>query len=368
MNQTTHAIRRPILTSNWIPIILIAAVLLAACSSKPKITPTPTDVPATATATPDVTSTPAPTDTPGPTPTLTPEPLGSPGNPLQIGFLLPQGQTSLSPEAGQLAQSLSKSTGYSIQARPLASYPSILAGMIDGNVHLAFLPPFTYLLGKRASAADALLLSTHFGITAYGTQFMVNYTDGYTPFFDPNKNKNLGEASRALAQFAGKRPCLVEPKSAAGYVVPLGILAQTGITIQDPVIAQGYDAVIRALFVRQICDFGAVYAISGDPRTASTILKDIPDATQRIVIIWQSAPVIPNLNVSVSATLPSDLRQALSDGLLNLSKSGDGQKLISAAAGGYEIDALTPTSDDFYQALRGLVASSAVPLDSLMGN
>lgn len=366
-NESTH---QCIQYLRRLSTFLLLVILLAACGPKPTVTSTPTTTPSEvpATSTPDVTSTPAPSDTPGPTPTLTPEPLGSPGNPLQFGFLLPDGQSSLPPEADQLVQSLTKASGITIQAKPLASYPAVLAGMIDGNVHLAFLPPFTYLLGKKANAADVLLVSNHFGIEAYGAQFMVNYADGYTPFFDPGQNKNLAEPSRALAQFAGKRPCLVDPKSAAGYVVPLGILAQSGITIQDPVIAQSYDAVIRALFIRQICDFGAAYAISGDPRTSSTVLKDIPDASQRIVEVWQSDGVIPNLNVSVSASLPPDIRQSTSDALVSLSKTSDGQKLLSAAAGGYEIDGLVPERDDFYAALRGYVASSAVPPDSLMGN
>lgn len=364
MNQPTELHHRPF---TWLATLLIlSSLLFAACGGKPTPTLTPTDEPPTPTL--DFTSTPVPTDTPSPTDTPTPQPLGSAGNPLQFGYVLAPGQAVLPPAAALLTTVLSKDTGYTIQAKPAASYRALLAGMQDGTIHLAFLPPFTYLQANKEGEAKVLLVSNHFGVYAYGAAFMANIFDGYTPFFDPTLEKNLGDASQALTQFSGKRPCLVEPHSGAGYVLPLGILNQAGITTQDAVIAQSFIAVVRALYVRQICDFGVTYAIAGDPRTASAIQTDMPDAVQKVIIVWRSGAVIPNLNVSTIPQLPADMTHKLSTALVALARSDDGKKQLSSAAGDYAIDDLKPIGDDFYDALRPYVTSSGTLLDNLLGN
>ncbi len=347
-------------------ILIMILLLLAACGSKPSPTVTPTAEPAT--QTPDFTSTPGPTDTPAPTDTPTPEPLGSSKNPLQFGFLLPSGKTSLPPETTQVLDALAKATGYAIQAYPAASYSALLAGMADGKVHIAFLPPFTYLQAKVDGSAAVLLVANHYGVYAYGTQFLTNIFENYTPFFNPSTEKNLGDGGQALAQFSSKRPCLVEPHSAAGYVVPLGILNQAGITTQDPVLAQTFTGVVRALYTRQICDFGVTYAFSGDPRTASSVQADMPDAVQKVIVVWRSGAVIPNLNVSTGLSLTGEMRQKLSTALIGLVRSTEGQKQLTAAADGYSIDDFKPIGDEFYAALQPYVTSSGALLSSLLGN
>ena len=362
-------IPRAVVASHIKTILLVAALLcLAALAACAKASPTPTATPLPPTPAPAITPTAGPTVTPYPTDTPTPQPLGSQSNPLVFGLVLPAGQTALPPEAGQLAASLSKATGYTIQAQLIASYRSLLVNLHDGRVHLAFLPPFTYLEAQSQGSGTVLLVANHFGVYAYGTEFLANVYDGYTPYFDPASGKDLGNASQALAQFSGKRPCLVDPASGAGYLLPIGILNQAGIATSDPVIARSYTAVVRALYTRHICDFGAVYAITGDPRTASGVQEDMPDAVQKVPVIWRSDAVIPSLNVTASAQLSLDMTQAISRALRDLVATSDGKTLLSAAAGGYTIDDFKTVDDSFYAPLQTYVTASGLPLDNFIGN
>jgi hypothetical protein len=42
----------------------------------------------------------------------------------------------------------------------------------------------------------------------------------------------------------------------------------------NPVFTYNYNAIIRALYIQGICDFGVTYALTGDPLTSSDILSN----------------------------------------------------------------------------------------------
>jgi phosphonate transport system substrate-binding protein len=357
-----HILKRPM---GVLLILLAGSLALVACKSKetPGPTATPTfDVrtPLATTARPTFTPTPLPTDTP------TPEPLGSPANPIIVGLLMPQNDPLIIGDGDQLASQLSQSTGYTVQAKTFDSYPAILAAIETGNVHVTWLPPFTYILAHQQGLVDAALMTNHFGIYSYGTMFLANIESGFTPFFDPNTNQNTADAGPALRQFNGKLPCWVEAKSASGYIIPMGLFAMENISFQQPVLIQSFDSVVRALYVHQICDFGATYAISGDPRTASSIQDAFPDVMQKVIVIWRSDAVIPNLGMVYKSDFPKALRQLLTDALIQWVNTDAGKTALTNA-NQYNIGDLKEIDDTYYDPLRTYLQASAVDLNSLVG-
>ncbi len=340
-------------------ILLAISLALAACSSKE--TPGPTAAPTlAATILPIFTPTPFPTDTP------TPQPLGSPSNPIIMGLLMPQDDPQIIDGGNRLAIQLSQSTGDTVQVKTFDTYPALLTAIGSGNVHITWLPPFTYLLAHQEGLVDAALMTNHFGIYSYGVMFLANIESGFTPFFDPNTNQNTADAGPALSQFAGKRPCWVEPKSASGYVVPMGLFAMQNISLQEPVLTQTFDAVVRALYVQQICDFGATYAYSGDARTASAIQNDFPDVMQKVVVIWRSDAVIPNLGMVYSSNFPNALRQLITDALVQWVNTDAGKAALTNA-NQYDIGDLQEIADSYYDPLRAYFQVSGVDLTTLVG-
>ncbi len=329
--------------------LLIAAGLLGACR------PAATD---------GNVATPTPTITPGPTPTATPEPLGSPSNPLLIGVVAAAADAPTA--AQQLDQRLTARSGHATQTRFFTGYDELLAEMKAGRLHFAWLPPFTYLKARRENYADVNLLSNHFGVYQYGIQYLAHIQSRFTPYFDPIKNQNTADGATALPQLAGKRPCLVEPLSASGYIVPLGLLKEQNLTLAEPALLQSHTAVVRALYIRGICDFGATFATSGDPRTASNVLQDLPDAMEKVVILWRSEAIIPNLNLSVQAQVPDNLRQDTLAALTELVKTPEGKDLLSRATD-YSIQDLRIVEDPLYDPLRRMLEYTGGELDNLIG-
>ncbi len=302
-----------------------------------------------------------------PTLTPTPIPLGSPENPFVIGLISENNDPQIGLAAAELARQVSNLAEVAVRGAVYPSYSLLMDDFSFGKVQIAWLPPLTYLYANQRQLADVILLTNHFGVYQYGTQFMANVESNFTPYYDPISGYNSVDAVTALSQFEGLRPCWIEPQSASGYIVPAGLIEMNGIHTLPPVITQNHSAVIRALYIKGICDFGATFSYSGDPRTASAVQQDLPDATNRILIIWRSDPIIPNLNLSFATGLNESDRQALTSAFLDIAKTDDGKSLLSLSAGNYQIDDVRAVNDDIYQPLRDIVLALNTDLKETIG-
>jgi phosphonate transport system substrate-binding protein len=332
-------------------ILLIMLIVIGCVMSAPSSTPTP-----------KIKGTP----TRHPTSTPTPQPIGSAANPLTIAFIDDPSSPNFKANTQALIDKISQLTKYKVQAVIINNYPDLLDKMKSGVVNVSWLPPLTYIYAKNKGIARVLFLINHFGVYEYGTQFLVNSNGGFKPYFDPLTEKNSGQAGDALKQFQGKRPCWVDPTSASGYILPLGILAENQIGVLQGVFTQNHSSVVRSLYLNGICDFGATFSYSGDPRTSSAVQQDLPDVLTRVPVIWQSDPVIPNTNVSINPKLSKDITSNISDAFLEIIKTPEGKKLISDALN-YDVQGFLPVNDDAYTPLEKASNILGIDIQTMIG-
>ncbi len=327
--------------------------LLAACSVPPTKTPTP-----------PVTITPTETSVS----TATPAPLGSEQNPLRIAFLQ-EGETNRRIEISreEIRDYLKETTGYEFEIVVFEKPTDLFKALKDQKIHLGWLQPLTYLHARNQGLVKIGLLTNHFGTFYYGSQFMANVESGYVSYFDPVANLSTADAQTALSQLSGSRPCWVEPGSISGYILPFGILEQLSIPTQNGVITQTHPAVIRSLYIKGICDFGVTFSISGDPRTSSQVINDLPDASQRVIIIWQTNPDIPNLNLSYAVSVSDSIIKQINSAWIEMIKTTDGKRRITQALNGYDVQDLQVVDDSVYDPLRSAVRWSGVDLSDWIG-
>lgn len=317
----------------------------------------------------DPTVTPTLTVTPTFRPTIspTPAPLGVPENPFVIGLFSETGDPEISAAAAELALRVSTETGKSVRGIVYTTWESLLTDMSQKTVHAAWMPPMTYLFASERDLAQVALLTNHFGVYMYGSQYLAHVETNLTPYYDPISSFNAAEADVALFQMQDLRPCWVDPGSVSGYIVPAGLLALNGVTMPPAVWTQEHTAVVRSLYIKGICDFGATFAISGDPRTASVVQGDLPDVMNKVLVLWRSDAVIPNLNLSLSTAVSEFDRQALTNAFLNIGETEEGRALLSLSAGYYQIDEVRAVNDDLYDPLREISAALDVDLRDLLG-
>ena len=331
-------------------VVTVFALALAACGAP--ATPAPTQEPAP--VAPEPTAVP-PTAVPEPTATPIPE-LGTADNPL-IMALAPSATTQELQTGGQaIADKLSELTGYTITVTVPTNYAAMIEAMGAGNAHIGWLAPVQYIVAHGKGYADVGLATVRNGSNHYGLQYVANAAAGFTTYYDAATGTDAADAATALAQFTDKKPCWTDPLSASGYILPSGLLKANDIKTKAGAWVQGHPTVIKSVYLSpkgEICDFGATFI---DART--NVVADFPDVNDKVQIIWVSDPFIPNDNVSYASNVPADMREKLTQALLDLASTEDGITLLKN--GGYSIQGLEVVDDTFYDDFRVYLEASGI--------
>ncbi|HVN16813.1 MAG TPA: PhnD/SsuA/transferrin family substrate-binding protein [Anaerolineales bacterium] len=230
-----------------------------------------------------------------------------------------------------------------------------------GNAQIGVLSPFAYLLAYENGNVNASLASIRNGQTLYGAQFIARADAGFTSYFDPASDKNTAEAAQALAQFNNKKPCWSDMASPSGYVVPLGFLKQAKVQVSsDAAFVQGQATVVRAVYGKDICDFGATYI---DARALPVLASDYPDVMDKVEVVWRIPPIIPYEQVVVASNLNPEIKRTLLRAFVDLMNTTDGKTAVQKI---YGLDTLQPTDDSQYKDFASYVQDSGIDLNTLI--
>ncbi len=318
----------------------------------------------TAPATPTITSVP-PTATDIFIPKETSIPPGSLENPITIAHIVTTNPSDIQSAGLEMIDFLENETGYVFSYKVYDDPKQAFELLREGEIDFLWLPPITYLAAYERDLVNPLFVSNHFGLFKYGTQFLANKSSGFIQYFDEGSNKNTTSEEFSLPQFEGKRPCWTEPSSLSGTIVPFGLLARNGVHFSPPAYTQNHSASVRALYIKGICDFAAVFAYSGDPRTSSAVINDLSDAIDQIIIVWRSEPIIPSLSFHAATKMPSDIVEKVASSMLKLSESENGHEIITRALD-YDFQGMIAIDNDYFTQLRELVrAANVTPFQHL---
>lgn len=333
--------------------LIVCLVLFSGCGLSSS---TQADIPPVATIPLENTVTPAPTST------TSPKSYGSAENPYVIGEIIAPESVSQT-----FANYLSENTGHFFSEVAFNDYSQLVDSVRLGKVALAWLPPITYLFLHQEVGARPLLLTNQNGAYFYGSQFYAAADSSLSNVFDQatDQNNPNTDLTAFFTQLQGLRPCFVSNTSVSGYLLPTSLIISNNITTEEPVFTQSHASVIRSLYTKGICDFGATFAHIGDPRTSSSVLSDLPDAAARIPIIYRSDPIIPNANLSAFETVTPEFGEMLIPIILEYSKSDSGLETLRASTG-YNISSLMSIDDSAYNPLREvLIVTNFNPGDGI---
>lgn len=379
-------------------ILTIGALLLGACTpaattQAPAATTAATTAPTRAQAA--ATNTPAPTSTFAPVSTAAPA-IGTAEHPIKVLFV-PSVETQVIVSGGEvMAEALKQATGLEFEVSVPTSYAATIEEMCASPADtMAFIPGLGYALASQLCGVDVAFKAVRFGYPVYWAMFIVQRDSDIQTLQDLNGKKwGYGDAG-----------------STSGYMVPLVMMREMGITPSDEVHTGGHNQTVTAVYNGEV-DFGTVfYSVplkpDGQPVftyeqfEAGTVTDDMyevpadviddcapnaegnrllcdgwrildaranvraaaPDVIQKVRILAVSPP-IPNDTLAFGPDFPADLRAEIEAALLAFAETDAWDSSIGSADF-YGWSGILPATDAEYDFVRQMVEAVGLTLEGL---
>ena len=259
-----------------------------------------------------------------------------------------------------IASLLTERTGYTVVTIAPNSYTELVDALSKGNAHIVLLNPYAYELAYQKDLVRASYAVIKEEEGTYGAQFLATRRGGFNSYFNQASGENTEDAPIALAQFAGKKPCWSDEMSPSGYVIPLGYLNKNQIITKPAAFVEGHPTVVRSLYASGICDFGATYI---DARKFPSLEVQFPDLIEQVIVVWQIPAIIPYDVLAFSTDMPQPMRDLLASFVPAIMQTESGKAAFKTA---YDIDALQPVNDGYYEEFRTYLHASGIDLATLV--
>ncbi len=241
-------------------------------------------------------------------------PLGTPQNPVRMMFV-PSGEAQTILEGGEeIARHLQALTGLHFKTSIATSYAAVIEAMGAGKVDIGWLATFSYVLAKQKYDVDLLLIVVRFGSPFYRGQIITRIDSGI----------------KTLSDLKGKKFAYVDPASTSGHLYPKTLLLSKGLNpdrlFSQSLFAGSHNAVIFSVLKKEV-DAGATY---DDARAA--VAKTHPEVFKQLRVIAYTQD-IPNDTVSARKDLDPAIKLKIKTGLMRLSKTPEGSKVLKKVYG-----------------------------------
>ncbi len=368
----------------WACLVVIALVV-AACGGGDG-----GDATTTTAATEETTTTAAAEET---TTTAGEAELGSSERPVQVLFV-PSVDAQVMVAGGDVMdQALEEATGLSFEVSIPTSYAATIEEMCAAPADtMGFIPGFGYVLAANLCGVDVAFKAVRFGFGVYWAQVLV-----------PRDSDIAG-----LEDLEGLTWAIPDLGSGSGYLVPLVMLNDAGVTPGETVETGGHPNAALAVY-RGDADFATTFFspplitdgewVIGDPPeipdelidscapdaegdlycgpnqeyrvldARAAAVTDAPDIMQQVKILTIS-PEIPNDTLSFGPDFPADLRAQIEEALVALAAEceTDENCAWNSSIGDqdfYGWTGIEPATDAEYDALRTVVETAGIDLEDL---
>ena len=245
---------------------------------------------------------------------FTAERLGTAQHPICMKFV-PSGEAQIILEGGEdIARRLHKLTGLHFKTSITTSYAAVIEAMGAGKVDIGWLATFSYVLAKQKYDVDLLTTVVRFGSPFYRVKIITSVDSGI----------------QTLDDLQGKKFAFVDAASTSGHLYPKTLLLSKGLN-PDRLFAQSrfagsHNAVILSVLKGKV-DAGATY---DDARAA--VAKTYPEVFTQLRVVAYTKN-ISNDTVSARKDLDPVLKHKIRAGLIQLSKTPEGSKVLKQVYG-----------------------------------
>ena len=217
--------------------------------------------------------------------------------------------SSVNDRYGPMMEYLSKQLGVKVTLRIAADYAAVIEGQRAGQIHIGYYGPAAFARGLMIGAK----------VEAFAQDVNADGTKGYYSVLWVKKDNPASK----IEDLKGKNLCLVDPNSASGNNVPRYSMDKAGIDpekfFSKTVYAGSHENAI--IGVQQgTCD--GAFNWYNDENESLLMRMDRKGMAKYadFKMIFKS-DVIVNSPMAVLADMPADLKLAIKDAILNVSKN-----------------------------------------------
>jgi phosphonate transport system substrate-binding protein len=210
-----------------------------------------------------------------------------------------------------LADYLSNQLGVEIKLTIMSRYGEVIKRFKSLRLDGAFLSPYTATMGIKELNLEPLVNPVN--LNGEST------TQGY---IFVRKDSNI----RSIADMRGGTIAFVDPATLEGYLFPLLFLKQHGVNNINTFFSRSYFTGSHASTIYAVLD-GRADIGAAKSTVYKKLVKSDPTIGQELGIIAESLKV-PEFTLCIKSEIDQDLRDRLSDLLLHMNETSDGQKVL----------------------------------------
>ncbi len=261
--------------------------------------------------------------------------IGTKENPIKFYLVPAQDMQGLTESGKKLQAFLKKDLGLEITVEVPVSYIAVVEAFGSKRADAAIINTFGYILANEKYGVEARLKLVNRGRDEYQGQIIAR-VDG----------------PKSIQELKGKKFAFVDPASTSGYILPLRLFKQENIDIKEHIFAGRHDAVVTAVYQRQV-DAGATFHTPPDEdgtiKDGRMLVKtQFPDVFEKIKILKLTGP-IPNDPLAFRKDLPEEIKEKISESLKRYIKTEEGAGVL---LGMYHITDFKQASDKDYDKVR----------------
>jgi len=360
-------------------LVAVLAMALSACGPQPTEAPAPEPTQAPPTAAPEPTAMPEPTEEPMPE-------IGSPDHPIKVLFV-PSVDAQVIVSGGEImAEALNEATGLTFEVSVPTSYAATIEEMCASPTDtMGFIPGLGYALASQLCGVDVAFKAVRFGYDVYWAQVLVP------------RDSDI----QSIEDLEGLNWGYPDPGSTSGYMVPLVMLQEAGVTPGEQVETGGHNQAVQSLYNGEVDFSTSFYSPPTDVDTGEAVFDpnspdipddlvdscglnadgnlvcgnlrvrdaranirtEAPDVIQELRILTIS-PEIPNDTLSFGPDFPSDLREEIEVALVAFAETDAWGESIGNQDF-YNWTGISPATDAEYDFIRQMVAAAGITLEGL---
>jgi phosphate/phosphite/phosphonate ABC transporter binding protein len=315
---------------------------------------------------------------------LFPPELGSEDTPIQVLFV-PSVDVDFMIESGELIeQALNEATGLYFEVSVPTSYAATIEEMCASPEDtVGFIPAMGYALANQLCGVEPGLASVRYGWNVYWTGFYIARDSDF----------------QSLEDLDGGTWAYPDAGSTSGYLYPLAIWDDIGITFAETVEAGGHPQAVRAVYNGE-ADVASAYfsapllpdgewtvdmapdvpdevvpecAVNEEDQlwcggyrildARAAIREEAPDVVQKVRILALSGE-IPNDTMSFSPDFPEDLRQVIMDAVMAYAESEACEETL-CNENFYDWTGASPIFDENFDGVRLLMEAQGITLENI---